>query len=303
VVILTATADGKSVSIRLNILVRVSAMEITSKTGFAMRTGSTLQLGVAFTPAAPSDKRVTWKLASEDAQFASISASGVISARAGTQQAQITAQATSVENNKVIATQKIDLYPATTRVLILDEEDSDVTNKTLVLPLNDSTAMTLSAQNLPTLEGGALQSVTWKSSNTNVLKVSASGELTAVWNATSGYYNTGTVTITATAADGSAKSASVKVFVGYIVKELVFADGLTVQGGKTLTLKPAFDPLNVTNKTLKWVIKASDTPYATISSAGVLTAKKLTEARIVTIYCEALDGSGVIAEIKVNITI
>lgn len=302
VVILTATADGKSVSIRLNILVRVSAMEITSKTGFAMRTGSTLQLGVAFTPTAPSDKRVTWKLAPEDAQFASISASGVISARAGTQQAQITVQATSVENNKVIATQKIDLYPATTRVLILDEEDNDVTNKTLVLALNDSTAMTLSAQNLPTLEGGALQSVIWKSSNTNVLKVSASGELTAVWNATSGYYNTGTVTITATAADGSAKSASVKVFVGYIVKELVFADGLTVQGGKTLTLKPAFDPLNVTNKALKWVIKASDTPYATISSTGVLTAKKLTYSREITVYCYSQDGSEVFAEVKVNIT-
>ena len=69
-----------------------------------------------------------------------------------------------------------------------------------------------------------------------------------VLNASTGLYRTGTETITATATDGSKKSASVKVVVGYLVSGITFDSGLTVAAGKTLTIKPTFDPVNVTNK-------------------------------------------------------
>jgi uncharacterized protein YjdB len=301
-VTITANADGKLVSLKLNILVRVSDIEIKSKTGFNMRAGSTLQLTASLLPTTASNKSVTWKLSPEDAQYATISSTGRISARPGTQQATIHVFLTSMDNKDVNDDEYITIYPATTKVVILDAEENDVTNKTLTLSLSEATEMALTALNLPSLESGALQSVTWKSSNSAVLKASADGTLTAVYNNATGYYNTGTVTITATAADGSGKSASVKVFVGYLVEELTFANDLTVQGGKTLTLKPTFDPVNVTNKTLKWVIIASDTPFATISSSGVLTAKKLTGEREITIYCYAQDGSKVMEEVTVTIT-
>ena len=135
-----------------------------------------------------------------------------------------------------------------------------------------------------------------------MLTVSSDGVIEPVLNASTGLYRTGTVTITATATDGSGKSASVKVVVGYMVSSITFDSTPTVQGGKTLTLKPIFDPVNVTNKKLTWAIKASDTPYATISSTGVLTAKKVTEEKYITVYCTAQDGSGVVGEVMVSIT-
>ena len=147
-----------------------------------------------------------------------------------------------------------------------------------------------------------MQGVVWTTNNPNVLKVSASGELTPVLNTRTGLYNTGLVTITATAADGSGKNAYVKVNVAYFVSEISFASDLTMQGGKTLTLKPTFAPLNATNKTVKWSIATSDMPYATISTAGVVTAKKVTSTKTITITCAAQDGSGVSTTVTVTIT-
>jgi uncharacterized repeat protein (TIGR02543 family) len=301
-VTITAKADGKISTFKLTISVLPTGIEITSKTGFEMRAGGTLQLAIAFTPTNATDKRVSWALLGDGAQFAKISSTGLVTAKAGTKQQTIDVKATSFADKNLTWTQKITIYPATTKVQILDTAENDVSGKTLILDLNEMTEMTLLAKNLPSMEGGARQGVTWKSSNTAVLRVAADGTLTPVRKSGSELYYTGTVTITATASDGSGKYASVKVFVGYLVTSITFADGLTVKGGYTLALKPTFEPINATNKAVKWTIKASDTPYATISSTGVITAKKLTEARDITIYCEALDGSGVIAEIKVNIT-
>lgn len=302
-VTIIAKADGKSASFKLALNVLVTGVEITSKAGFNMRAGGTLQLSAAFTPNNATDKRVSWKLLDDGAQFATLSASGLVTAKASTKQQTIEVQLTSLADTSNTYKQTITIYPATTKVQILDTEERDATGKTLILDLNDATEMMLSARNLPSIDGGALQGVTWKSSNTAVLRVSEDGTLTAVKNATTGLYYTGTVTITATATDGSGKYATVQVFVGYLVKGITFGDGLTVKGGYILTLKPTFDPVNATNRAVKWTIKASDTPFATISSTGVITAKKLTEARDITIYCEALDGSGVIAEVTVTITL
>ena len=302
-VTITAKAEGVSASFKLVLSVRATAVEITSKTGFAVRAGGTLQLGAAFTPTTPSDKRVTWKLLNGAEQYATISSTGLVTAKVITHQQKIDVQVTLVENEEIFYVQEITIYPPTTKVQILDAEDNDVSAKTLILDLNEMTSLTLKSRNLPSLASGALQDVVWKSSNTAVLRVAADGTCTPVKNATTGLYYTGTVTVTATAADGSGKSASVKVFEGYLVQVLSFGDGLTVKAGKSLALKPTFEPVNATNKALKWTIKASDTPYATISSTGVLTAKALTGARDITVYCEALDGSGTIAEITVTITV
>ena len=302
-VTITAKADAKVATFKLTLSVLTTGIDITSKTGFAMRAGGTLQLAAAFTPANASDKRVRWTLLGDGAQFATLSSTGLVTAKASTKQQTIEVLVTSLADTNLTSKETITIYPATTKVLILDSEANDVTGKTVILDLNEATDMSLSAKNLPSMDGGALQSVVWKSSNTAVLRVAADGTLTPVKNATTGLYYTGTVTITATATDGSGKYATVKVFVGYLVKWMTFADGLTVKGGYTLTLKPTFDPVNATNKAVKWTIKASDTPYATISSTGVITAKKLTEARDITVYCEALDGSGVMVEVIVKITV
>jgi uncharacterized protein YjdB len=301
IVTITATAtdgSGKVASVKLNLLTRVTDLEIASKTGFDLRSGATLQLSVNFTPVTPTDKRVTWSLANaSDALYATISAGGLLKANTVTSQQVVRVKVVSVENPLVSKEQDVTIYPATTKVEILNESFEVINDKTILLDLYTMSPIQLTARNLPSLTDGALQGVTWKSSNTGVLTVSADGLLTPV-SAT----RTGTVIITATATDGSNKSASIKVAVGSLVSGISFDGGLTVQGGKALTLKPIFEPVTATNKTLKWTIKASDAPYATISTSGVLTAKKVTAEKTITVYCAAQDGSEKVGEATVTIT-
>ena len=306
VTITAQSTDGsaKSASLKLTVATRVQGLSITSAKGFEVRGGATLQLGTAFTPTVPTDKRVTWTIAPEYAQYATISTGGLLSTKALTHAVTIEVKATSVDNPaKAYDTVEVRICPPTTKVMIVDESEKDISGQTLMLELNSAEPkLTLATQNLPQLLGGAMQGVVWTTNNPNVLKISASGELTPVLNTRTGLYNTGLVTITATASDGSGKNAYVKVNVAYFVSEISFASDLTMQGGKTLTLKPTFAPLNATNKTVKWSIAASDMPYATISTAGVVTAKKVTSTKTITITCAAQDGSGVSTTVTVTIT-
>jgi uncharacterized protein YjdB len=280
----------------------VMGLEITSTTGFNLRSGATLQLAATFTPTTPTDKRVTWSLSAADAQYATLSAGGLLKANALTHKVSITVTATSVENSAVVATKVITIYPATTKVEMLNTDSEVVNDKTILFDLYTLDSMQFDARNLPSATYGALQGVTWKSSNTSVLTVSADGVVAPVLNTKTGLYNTGTVTITATATDGSGKVASIKIVASYQVSGISFASGLTVQGGKAITLKPIFAPTNATSKTVKWTIKASDAAYATISTTGALTAKKVTAEKTITVYCTAQDGSGVVGMATVTIT-
>lgn len=87
--------------------------------------------------------------------------------------------------------------------------------------------------------------VIWKSSNSKIAKVSATGRVTAVKG--------GTVTITAVAADGSGKKAVCKVTVKAPITSLKFSK---ISGrlyvGKTMQLSPVIKPAYATNKKCAW---------------------------------------------------
>ena len=91
----------------------------------------------------------------------------------------------------------------------------------------------------------------WKSSNTNVATVSSSGKVTAVAN--------GTATITATAKDGSKKSASCKITVSIPSTTVPVSSVSLNKTSVTLTeqfhgvlLEATVTPSNATNKALEW---------------------------------------------------
>ena len=69
-------------------------------------------------------------------------------------------------------------------------------------------------------------------------------------------------------------------------------EALYVAAGKKITLQTDFNQ-DATNKTLTWKI-TKGSAYATISSKGVLTAKKSSVPRTVTVtaYYNALSGNG-----------
>lgn len=124
--------------------------------------------------------------------------------------------------------------------------------------------------------------VTYKTSNKKVATVSSKGKITAK--------SIGTAKITIKAADKSKKSASLKIKV--VKKDVKISSikfdktALTLEPGKTYTLKPTIKPRNASNKKLSF--KSSDTKVASVSSKGVITAKEAGTAKITV---KAMDGS------------
>ncbi len=130
------------------------------------------------------------------------------------------------------------------------------------------------------------KAVKWESGNTNVAKVDSSGIVTM--NKKSGGKS---VTITATATDGSGAKASYKITsMKGVVKKVAISGKKTVKAGKTLKLKAKVTATKKANKKLKWT--SSNKKYATVSSAGKVKALKAGKGKKVKITAAATDGSG-----------
>lgn len=131
--------------------------------------------------------------------------------------------------------------------------------------------------------------VIWKSSNSKIAKVSATGRVTAVKG--------GTVTITAVAADGSGKKAVCKVTVKAPITSLKFSK---ISGrlyvGKTMQLSPVIKPSDATNKKCAW--SSSNDKVAMVNSEGKVYA---VAAGTAVITAKAIDGTGKKATYKVTV--
>ena len=136
----------------------------------------------------------------------------------------------------------------------------------------------------------AIQEVTWKSSSPKVAEIDSNGKITCL--------KAGTVTITATAADGSGQKVSFKLTVVKRIHGLTLKDAV-VAGGTSTTLMTVAAPSDATNKKLTWFM-TGDTAFATLSN-GKLTTKKVTSVKTVEIFAIAQDGSGVHAACEVKI--
>lgn len=88
------------------------------------------------------------------------------------------------------------------------------------------------------------QKVIWKSSKTSVVTIDEDGVMRLVWNAKKNCYNTGTATITATAADGSGKKASFKMTVDMLPRWMTLerVDAEPFVQGEYLGTRDEFNP-------------------------------------------------------------
>ena len=111
------------------------------------------------------------------------------------------------------------------------------------------------------------------------------------------------MTITAKAKDGSGKKATIRIKIKKAskvkVKSIKITGKKTMLAGKKITLKAKVSPGNAASKAVSW--SSSNKKYATVSSKGVVTAKKAGKGRTVTITAKAKDGSGKKATIKIRI--
>ena len=284
----SALVDGKvQATVTVSVTTLVESLTIGSKTGsFTVASGKKLNLTAAAAPAEAANKAVTWAI-TEGSEYAKISGSGVVTANKNlTVPVTVTVQAAAKDGSGVTAQQKITVNPLSYGVEIKRPNASE--NTTLVWDMADQNVIQLSAKVYPL---SAEQSVTWKSSNAKVASIDASGKITCL--------KAGTVTITATANDGSGKKASFKLQIVKLMKSLGLVD-VSVAGGKSVTLKPLFTPADPTNKKLAWSV--SENKYGIkINGSGKVSTKAVTEPVNVTVTASALDGSGVSTSCEVTV--
>ena len=114
--------------------------------------------------------------------------------------------------------------------------------------------------------GASVKTLTWKSSNTSVATVNASGTVTGV--------KKGTATITASAPSGAKATCTVTVAEAPVEVTGVSLNKRTMYlyAGETERLNATLQPSNATDTTLSWT--SSNTSVATVSSSGTVTARK-----------------------------
>ena len=244
---------------------------VLNKTFVTLNPGKTEQLKITYLPDYATASIGTVKWTSSNEAVVTVDAAGKLTAKtagkaiitAVTSDGNVMYCIVTVENIKV---SKITIATTTSNKIATGKK---VTLKATVTPSN--------AYN---------KGVTWKSSNTKVATVSSSGVVT-----TKKKMGGKTVTITATAKDGSGKKASYKIYVKKGVVKKVYISGVkSVKAGKKLYLKGKTSASSGANRTLKW--SSSNTKYAKVSSKGTVTTYKAGKKKSVKITARAVDGSG-----------
>ncbi|MGN0468537.1 MAG: Ig-like domain-containing protein [Acutalibacteraceae bacterium] len=238
------TKDGGYKAVcKVNVIQPVKSISLSAKSK-TLDIASKYTLKASINPKNASDDTVKWS--SSNTKVAKVNSSGVVTAVS-----KGTATITAKSNDGG--------FTAKCTVKVVRKVKSVSLNKTSLKLYLDKTA-TLKATVSPS--DASNKKITWKSSNTSVVKVSSSGKLTPV--------KAGTATITVKTNDGG-KTAKCTVKVEKAVKTLTLSkSSLTLASGKSYTLKATVSPSDATNKTITW--SSSNKNAATVSSSGVVKA-------------------------------
>lgn len=169
--------------------------------------------------------------------------------------------------------------PATTQTVITVEAAAKPS-------LNKKSATLTAGQTLQLKVKNTTKTAKWFSSDKKVVSVSSKGLVKAKKN--------GTATITAKI--GKEKYRCTVKVKTLKVKSLKIAGASSVEAGSTAQLSVSVSPSNAANKKIKWT--SSNTKIASVSSKGVVTAKK---EGSVTITAATTDGSKKRAKKKITV--
>lgn len=259
--IMATTDDGNLVATcKIKVKTKVTGVSLPSSAKAYI--GKTTKLTASIKPSSASNKEVTWK--SSNKNIATVSSKGVVKGKkSGTVTITVTTKDGSYKDTCKVTVSKY---------IKVKDVDLNVSSK----KLNVGEKYTLKATVSPS--NASVKSVTWKSSDTSVAKVSSSGKITAVGK--------GTATITCTTKDGKVKDKC-KVTVKTVkVKSLKLSEStLRLMVGDSDRLTATIKPTNATNKNVTW--KSSNTAVAKVSSKGKVTGMGRGTA---TITCTTKDG-------------
>lgn len=273
-VTITATAkDGSKVkgSITLRVVSGVTGLTIEGASSVAA--GKSITLKAVMMPADATEKSVVWSVDC-DKSIASISQSGKLTTKKISAITTITVTAVSKQNSAIRATHTVTIRPVTTGLAISAPR--------LTIDLASPT-LQLTAKCIPE---DASQQVAWSTSNKRIATVDANGVVTAL--------KAGTVTITATATDGTGVRAKFTVKVQKTVKSLTISGAAKLGGGQSTTIKATILPKDAANQKVIYSLNCPAS-VATISTSGVLTTKNVTEITTVTVNAVSAENSTISA--------
>ena len=224
----------------------VDAKVELSKTEATIEKGKTLTLKATITPSDLADKSVTWK--SSNKKVATVSSSGKVKGvKAGTATITCTSNATGLKATCTVT--------VVNGVVTLNKTEACVQKGKTVTLKATVTPKTL-----------ADKSVTWKSSNKNVVTVTKAGKVKGV--------KYGTATITCTSVATGAK-ATCQVTVGKVV---IGTSEVTIKKSRETILIPFLYPEDLADKSVTW--KSSDKSIATVDEDGRVKGIKAGTATI-----------------------
>ena len=273
-VTITATAkDGSKVRGRITLRVVSGVTGLTIEGAGSVAAGKSITLKAVMMPADATEKGVVWSVDC-DKSIASISQSGKLTTKKISAITTITVTAVSKQNSAIRATHTVTIRPVTTGLAISAPR--------LTIDLASPT-LQLTAKCIPE---DASQQVTWSTSNKRIATVDANGVVTAL--------KAGTVTITATATDGTGVRAKFTVKVQKTVKSLTISGAEKLGGGQSTTIKATILPKDAANQKVIYSLNCPAS-VATISTSGVLTTKNVTEITTVTVNAVSAENSTISA--------
>jgi|GEM_PF-5864952 len=248
--------------------------------------GKTLQMIATVMPTAATNKDVTWSVVAGTGT-ATISQTGLLT---GTKAGTVTVKATAKDSSGVqgsLAVTVTEIPPTVIPVTGVELSAASTTvevGKTLQMI---ATVMPTTATN---------KGVTWSvTSGTGTATITQTGLLTGT--------KAGTLTVKATATDGSGIEGSLVVTINAVIVPVTSisvagqGDVTVIENGRTLQMTATVNPAAATNKDVTWSVVAG-TGTATITETGLLTG---TKSGTVTVKAIAKDGSGTEGSILITI--
>lgn len=257
--------------------VAVSGVALNKKVA-TVNVGKKVTVKATVTPANADNKTLVWT--SSNTKIATVSNGVVKGVKAG----RVIITAKTTDGSNISATCTVTVKQPVTRIS-LSKKATMYTGKKLTLKAKVNPA---NASN---------KALTWKSSNTKIAKVASNGVVTGV--------KAGTVKITATAKDGSRKSATCTVTVRQLVSKITLSKTNVVlpKKGSSYNVRVTVAPKNAYNKNV--AVKSAKTKVAKVSASTVKSGKtvKITAVKKGTtkVVFTAKDGSKKSATCKVTV--
>lgn len=257
--------------------VAVSGVALNKKVA-TVNVGKKVTVKATVTPANADNKTLVWT--SSNTKIATVSNGVVKGVKAG----RVIITAKTTDGSNISATCTVTVKQPVTRIS-LSKKATMYTGKKLTLKAKVNPA---NASN---------KALTWKSSNTKIAKVASNGVVTGV--------KAGTVKITATAKDGSRKSATCTVTVRQSVSKITLSKTNVVlpKKGSSYNVRVTVAPKNAYNKNV--AVKSANTKVVKVSASTVKSGKtvKITAVKKgkIKVAFTAKDGSKKSAICKVTV--